>query len=174
MGTFKEITGDLFEEIFSENYDVTLQGCNCFNTQGAGIVIPFKKYFQTDKFPMELVGKGDINKLGQIDYKYFYLKNGIVYNSPIGSTEVKYHTMVVCNCYSQYHYGINHINGTNMPADYEALTLCLRKINFKFKGKKVVLPLICGGLAGGDPDTIKDIIKSELKDCDSTLVLFNR
>ena len=44
----------------------------------------------------------------------------------------------------------------------------------KFKGKKVVLPLICGGLAGGDPDTIKDIIKSELKDCDSTLVLFNR
>ena len=61
-----------------------------------------------------------------------------------------------------------------MPADYEALILCLRKINLKFKGKKVVLPLICGGLAGGDPDKIKNIIKSELKDCDSTLVLFNR
>lgn len=174
IGTFKEIYGDLFEEIFSEKYDVSLQGCNCFNCQGAGIVIPFKKYFNTDKFPMEMKGKGDINKLGQIDCKEFYLKNRKVYDLPIGVPGIECHMITICNCYSQYHYGKNHEDGISMPADYEALTLCLRKINFKYKTKKVVLPLICGGLAGGDPDIIRNIIKTELKNCDVTLVIFNK
>ncbi len=170
MGNYKEIEGDLFGEIFSELYDVSLQGLNCYNTQGAGLVIPFKKYFQTDKFPMELAGRGDINKLGQIDCKDFYLKDGKVFGENDFTISMK--RITICNCYSQFHYGMNHADGTNKPADYEALALCLRKINYKFKGLRIAMPLICGGLAGGDPDIIREIIKKEFKDCDVTLVLF--
>jgi len=169
---YREIEGDLFSEIFSEQYDVSLQGCNAFNTQGAGICIPFKKYFHTESFPMELAGKGDINKLGQIDYKDFYLKNGNAFEECDSTISMKRITII--NCYSQFHYGKNHFDGSDRPADYEALTLCLRKINYKFKGLKVVMPLICGGLAGGDPNFIRLIIKKELKDCYVTLVLFKK
>jgi hypothetical protein len=172
MGNYKEIEGDLFEEIFSENYNVSIQGVNAFCTQGAGIVIPFKKYFKTDKFPMELSGRGDINKLGQIDCKDFYLKDGEVFTENDSTINMK--RITICNCYSQFHYGMNHLDGSYKPADYEALTLCLRKINYKFNGLRIVTPLICGGLAGGDPELIKLIIKKELKDCDVTLVLFNK
>ena len=172
MGSYKEITGDLFSEIFSEQYDVSLQGNNSFNCQGAGICIPFKKYFQTDKFPMELSGKGDINKLGQIDCKDFYLKNGQVFDEKDFTISMK--RITICNCYSQYNYGRNHADGDKMPIDYEALTLCMRKINHKFKGCKVGLPFIGAGLAGGDPDTIREIFKTELKDCDVTLVIFEK
>ena len=101
MGSYREIEGDLFGEIFSENYDVSIQGLNCYNTQGAGLVIPFKKYFQTDKFPMELAGRGDINKLGQIDCKDFYLKDGKVFGENDFTISMK--RITICNCYSQFH-----------------------------------------------------------------------
>ena len=168
MKNYREINGDLFKEIFTEKYDVTLQGNNCFNTQGAGIVIPFKKHFQTDTFPMELSGKGDINKLGQIDCRDFYIKDGEVFR--FGSSP--YHKITVCNCYSQYHYGLNHKDGVSAPIDYEALVLCLRKINHTFAGKRVVLPFIGAGLAQGNPERIRKIIQTELSDCDTTLVIY--
>ena len=172
MGSYREIEGDLFGEIFSENYDVSIQGLNCYNTQGAGLVIPFKKYFQTDKFPMELAGRGDINKLGQIDCKDFYLKDGKVFGENDFTISMK--RITICNCYSQFHYGRNHTDGTDKPIDYEALTLCMRKVNFKFKGSKLAIPFIGAGLAQGSPDVIREIFKKELKDCDVTLVLFNK
>lgn len=170
MGTYKEIEGNLFDEMFKGEFDVIAQGNNCFNAQGAGIVIPFKKFFQTDKFPMELRGKGDINKLGQIDYKPFTVTNGAI-SEYLPFVQGDFDVMVA-NCYTQYNYGRNHADGDSMPIDYEALTLCMRKLNKRFKGKRIGLPLIGGGLAGGDPDTIKKIFQKEFKDCDVTLVLF--
>lgn len=174
MGSYKEIEGDLFDGIFNEDYDVTVNGLNCFNSQGAGIVIPFKKHFQTDKFPMELSGKGDINKLGQIDCKSFWISRGKAFECVSGHPEIDSHVITICNCYSQYHYGMNHTDGTDKPIDYEALTLCLRKVNHKFKGSRVGLPAIGAGLGGGDLNLIRLIIKKELKDCDATLVLFKK
>lgn len=172
MGTFKEITGDLFVGIFDGSYDVVGHGLNCFNCQGAGIVIPFKKHFKTDTFPMEQKGKGDINKLGQIDYMPFTVTNGVA--APYTAGVTGDFNMYVSNCYTQYGFGSNHTDGTVAPVDYEALTLCMRKINKRFAGKRVGLPLIGGGLAGGDKDIITDIMKQELKDCDVTLVLFDK
>jgi len=58
--------------------------------------------------------------------------------------------------------------------DYNALTLCLRKINHKFSGHKIGLPKIGAGLAGGDWDIIKTIIERELKDMDVTIVYFKK
>lgn len=79
------------------------------------------------------------------------------------------------NMYGQYNYGMNHTDGSSRPLDYEALTLCMRKMNMIFKGMKIGFPYVIGcGLAGGDKDVVINIIKKELKDCDVTLVLFKK
>lgn len=172
MGSFTEVTGDLFDLTFLGLFDVIAQGNNCYNVQGAGIVIPFKKYFHTDKFPMELRGKGDFNKLGQIDFQKFTIGDGTIapYFDEIPNT----FNVTVCNCYTQYGFGRNHEDGTDMPFDQDAFTLCMKKINKIFKGKRIGLPAIGAGLAGADLDTVKDIMKTQLKDCEVTLVLFDK
>jgi O-acetyl-ADP-ribose deacetylase (regulator of RNase III) len=68
-------------------------------------------------------------------------------------------------------HGKNHIDGVANPLDYEALALCLRKINHSFKGLRVGLPKIGCGLAGGNWGKVKSLIQSELKDCDVTVVI---
>ena len=78
--------------------------------------------------------------------------------------------MVVVNSYTQYNYGRNHSDGESHPLNYAALRLCLNKINHEYKGKRIGLPKIGCGLAGGDWNRVKDITKQELKDCIITVV----
>ena len=84
------------------------------------------------------------------------------------------HELTVVNAYTQYYYGRNPDEGILRPIDYEALTLCLRKMNMVFKGKKIGLPMIGAGLAGGDWDHIKYLIQKELRDCQVTVVIYKK
>lgn len=52
--------------------------------------------------------------------------------------------------------------------------MCLRKINHQFHDKRIGLPLIGAGLAGGDWNIIEKIIGKELKDMDVTIVKFKK
>lgn len=154
---FEEIEGDLVALAKEGKFDIIGHGVNCFCIMGAGLAVPMAKEFNCDKFPLENNKyKGDINKLGQIDYQnaYVYTENGI---SDI---------FQVINCYTQYYYG----NKFGIPVDYEAITLCMRKINKLFKGKHIGLPRIGCGLAGGDWNIVKPILQKELKDMDVTIV----
>ena len=47
-------------------------------------------------------------------------------------------------------------------------------MNHEFKGKHIGLPQIGCGIAGGDWDVVKLLIKQELKDCDVTVVIYNK
>lgn len=162
MGTYTEIKGDLIDLALRGNFHVVVQGNNCFCTQGAGLAPQFVKAFGTDKYPMEQPEyRGDINKLGTIEGKPFVVANQY-FNG----------MFAVVNAYTQFGFGRNHKNGTNAPLDYEALTLCLRKINHKFAGLDVGLPKIGCGLAGGDWKKVKKIIKKELNKCNVTVVIF--
>lgn len=166
---YKEITGDLFDHIFKCEFDVIAQGCNCFNTQGAGIAKQFVKYFKTDTFKMENEKSGNINKLGNIDYELlFYSKFDNKFHQYPDEYESEHHSLYVVNCYTQYHYG----NKYGKPFDYDAFTLCMRKINNIFKNKRIGLPMIGAGLAGGNWTKISDIIKTVLKDCNVTIVKY--
>jgi O-acetyl-ADP-ribose deacetylase (regulator of RNase III) len=165
---YTEIEGDLINLAYEGMFDVIAHGCNCFCTMGAGIAVRMAREFGCDKFPMEDEKyRGDINKLGQIDYK--------VRTIAVGRTEfdILDHDLTVVNIYSQYKYGKNHSDGVSKPIDYEALTLGLRKMNHIFKGKQIGLPMIGAGLAGGDWDKIKSIIQNELADCKVIVVKFN-
>lgn len=165
MGNYKEVFGDLIELAKRGQFDVIGHGCNCFCTMGAGIAPQMADTFGCNKFPMEDKSTtGDINKLGQIDWKVLTIAVGN------GDFDVMEHDLAVVNIYSQYKYGRNHTDGDIRPLDYEALTLALRKMNHLFKGKRIGLPLIGGGLAGGDTIRIVKIIQTELKNCNVTLV----
>ena len=167
MGTYKEIEGDLIKMAQLGEFDVIGHGCNCLNSMGAGIAPQMAKAFGCDKFPKESPEyKGDINKLGTIDYQTNTYSGG---TTPDNIFEFD---LTVVNLYTQYYYGRNHVDGVKTPVDYDAITLCMRKINHIFKGKKIGLPLIGCGLAGGDINIVLPIIQKELNNCDVTVVFY--
>lgn len=151
MTTLKIIEGDLIEMTKNGKFDVIAHGCNCFCTMGGGIARQIREHFPSAWEADEQTIKGDIKKLGNF-------------------TAAKHENCYILNCYTQFHYGSNHIDGSEKPLDYEALTLCMKKINFIFKGKSIGLPKIGAGLAGGDWNKIEEIIKKELKDLNVTIV----
>jgi O-acetyl-ADP-ribose deacetylase (regulator of RNase III) len=185
---YQEIKGDLIELAKQGNFDVIAHGCNCFCTMGAGIAVPMKIAFGCDKFPLERKEEvfidqddqesyyptnnyGNINKLGQIDYQNIHIntKTGRLlagYSLPKPDYII---TVTVVNAYTQYHWDRN-----TKPFDYDAFTLCMRKMNHVFKGMHIGLPQIGSHLAGGDWVRIKEIIQRELKDCTVTVVVYDK
>lgn len=164
---YQEIKGDLIALAKEGKFDVVVHGCNCFCVQGAGIAAAMVEAFNTNEFPLEdKKYKGDINKLGQIDTGLYYINK-----EPLKEKE-NYKQLYIVNAYTQYNYGRNHVDGDLRPLDYNALALCLKKINHVFSGLKIGLPKIGCGLAGGEWKMVKNMIKKELKDCDVTIVIY--
>ena len=166
---YVEIKGDLIKLALEGSFDVISHGVNCYATMGAGIAPQMAKAFGCDKFPLEAQQhRGDYNKLGQIDWK--------VNTHTGGSDEFNFFEfdLAVVNSYTQYGFGLNHEGGSARPLDYDALRLCMRKINHQFKGRHVGLPKIGAKLAGGDWEIIKVIIQQELKDCKVTVVIYDK
>lgn len=177
MGKYKEVKGDLIVLALEGNFDVIAHGCNCFCNMGAGIAPQMARAFGCDKFPLEdKEYRGDHTKLGLIDFKIRMLPGDL----PVVATSLlvpkytpDYKPLYVVNAYTQYGYGRNHKFGSEKPLDYEALDSCLQRINRTFAGKKVGLPQIGCGLAGGDWKLVKEMIQTRLSDCDVTIVIFN-
>jgi len=167
------VKGNIISLARKGEFDVIAHGCNCLSTMGAGLAPQMAKEFGCDNFPMERWGPS-IHKLGNIDYRTLYLednKRWVQYPDEGGKWVTAVITAV--NAYTQYSYGKNHADGVDAPFDYDAFTLCMRKMNHQFKGKRIGLPMIGAGLAGGDWNKIEQIIKDELKDCIITIVIYD-
>ena len=159
---YREMEGDLIQLAKEGRFDVIAHGCNCFCTMKKGIALAMAENFDCNMFPLEDVKyKGDINKLGQIDWRrcIFNLSNS------------KLHGIYVVNCYTQYSYQRHPVIPDPKPFDYDAFRLCMRKMNYQFNGKHIGLPMIGSGLAAGRWESIKLIIQQELKDCNVTVVI---
>lgn len=173
---YKEIEGNLITLALEGKFDVIIQGNNCFCVQGAGLAPQMVKAFETDQFPLEnRIHRGDINKLGCIDFAGYKLspllktdKNVAIWVDNFEATD-----LWVVNCYTQYGFGQNHPDGIKAPVDYEAITICLRKLNQRFIHRHIGIPQIGAGLAGGDWNRIKNIIQTELTNCDVTVVIYD-
>jgi O-acetyl-ADP-ribose deacetylase (regulator of RNase III) len=148
--TFNIVEGDLIDKALNGEFDVIAHGCNCFCMQKAGIAATMAAVFLTDNFEFESQRfLGDYLKLGNIEYQVKFVDGKPLH---------------VYNLYTQFRGGAN--------LDIEALTLCLRKLNMDNTGMHIGLPLIGGGIAGGDKDQIIEIMKRELIECNVTLVLY--
>lgn len=165
----KYIDGDLITLAKEGKFDVIAHGCNCLSTMGAGIAPQMAKAFGADKFEMETWGP-TIEKLGNIDYQTFVLGENAIWSLEDGKNNRNEPELIVVNAYTQNMYGRNHSDGVLVPFDYEAFTICMRKMNHVFKGKHIGMPKIGAGLAGGNWNRIEHIINMELRDCGVTIV----
>ena len=153
MGSLSTIDGDLIALAKAGQFDAIAHGCNCFCSMGAGIALQMAKAFNADILSLEQPRfRGDIDKLGRIQF----------FDVPMSDDE----SLTIVNCYTQYQPGPN--------LDYDAVTLCMRKINHSLTGKIIGLPMIGAGIAGGDWDRIESIIRAELKDCQTIIVKYNK
>lgn len=144
----KYIHGDLVKMAKKGEFDVVVHGCNCFCNMGAGIAKTIRIHFPLAYAVDKNTEHGDKTKLGTIS-----VANDI--------------RCIVVNAYTQYGFGGNKAN-----VDYNAIKNCFIEIKKKFSGKKIGIPKIGAGLAGGDWDKIESIIDEIMKDEDVTCVLF--
>lgn len=166
----KYIEGDIIDSAYEGEFDVLIQGVNCFNRQKSGLAKAMVETFSTDKFPLEQIGLGSREKLGLIDYKVYINNFGKFIEYP--EADMRHHPQLfVVNCYTQYKYGGNYEDGDEKPLDYLALRSCLTKINEKFKTHTIGIPDMIGcGLAGGNRDKVLQIIEETLIDVDIVFV----
>lgn len=145
--------GNVIEAARSGEINAIAHNVNCFCKQKLGFATTMAREFATNTFVLEDREnfEGDYNKLGQIDFKLITLPNR--------------KNLWVINAYCQYHW--SDPGPYDIPLDYDAFRLCMRKINREFKKSILGLPgLIGAGLDKGRPAIIKQIIGEELKNCD--------
>jgi O-acetyl-ADP-ribose deacetylase (regulator of RNase III) len=134
----KHTKGNLLDLAEAGEFDIVVQGCNCFNTMGGGIAREIReRYPVVASVDMETL-KGDYRKLGNWTECDAGEKN----------------RFTVINAYTQY----NMSRGTDV-FEYTAFQLILEKLAFVFPGKRFGLPYIGCGLAGGDKDVIIPMIE---------------
>lgn len=177
--SYIEIEGDLIVLAKQGIFDVIGHGANCFCTMKRGIAPQMAEAFRCDKFKLEdETYRGDINKLGQVDFNIYS-------EGPLGfamwgnihslddAERLTWHKptrhLAVVNMYTQYHWSTVD---NQKPLDYDALSLCAKKLNHIFKGKHIGLPMIGAGLGGGDWDVIRGYLRSFITDCDITVVKY--
>ena len=147
------VQGDLIVEAKKLKYDVIVHGCNCHNTMGSGIAKAIKQVFPEMYEADCKTIAGDKSKLGTYSSADISLKVG--------------RPCVGINAYTQFDFGRTKIN-----VDYQAVEAVFAKLNKDFSGKKIGIPKIGAGLAGGDWATISEIINSVTPDIDIELVEF--
>lgn len=148
--------GDLINAAKNSEVDVIAHGCNCFNTMGSGIAPLIAKAFPNAFIVDQNTTKGDREKLGRFTTSL---------NTGTNSSGTPYYTFVY-NLYSQYGYWGR--NKGKMDLDYDALYHALSEMSFDLTTafglsvKRIGLPKIGAGLAGGDWDKISKIIEQTL------------
>lgn len=148
----KTISGDLIQLAKQGEFDLIVHGCNCVCTMGAGIAKGIKAAFPEAFEADRATARGDRTKLGTCT------------SATIG---IGQNTLTVVNAYTQFDY-----RGSGIKADYGAIRSCFRWIRKNHSGRKIGLPRIGAGLAGGDWSRIAAIIKEETAGMDVTLVEF--
>lgn len=138
----KYVDGDLLKLADEGHFDVIGHGANCFCTMGSGIAPQIKaKYPEAYEVDCKTTS-GDINKLGTI-------------------THTENTNPIVVNIYSQY--DTKGRRQGKIDLDYDALRSGLREVKAKFSGKRIGMPKIGAGLAGGDWNIIEKIIEEEMR-----------
>jgi O-acetyl-ADP-ribose deacetylase (regulator of RNase III) len=130
----KHTKGNLLDLAEAGEFDIVVQGCNCFNTMGGGIAREIRERYPMAALVDNETEKGDYNKLGN----YTTAFTG---------------KFLIVNAYTQY----NMSQGTDV-FEYTAFRLILEKLIHAYGDKRIGLPYIGMGLAGGDKEIILNMI----------------
>lgn len=145
------IKGDLLQLADAGEFDAIIHGCNCFCAMGAGIALQIKTKYPAASEADKNTIQGHKGKLGTY-------------------TSAQVGDLTIINAYTQYMPGLN-----DLKENYSAIHNVMKKIAVDFQGKRIGLPFIGAGLAGGDWNIIKDIISANLEGMiDYTIVEYSK
>jgi len=151
-----EVNGNLINMAKDGKFDVIIHGCNCFNTMGAGIAKNIKREFP-EAYQADLrTIKGDRKKLGSVSVGSHLLPSG--------------KTLRVVNAYTQYTYG----RGNDFVLD--AYISAMSQAFDQFPNRRIGMPLIGCGLAGGEWSALKPILEElvNFKNANVTVVYYEQ
>ena len=131
----KHVKGNLLGLAEAGEFDIAVQGCNCFHTMGGGLAREIRERYPVAAVADNETLKGDYNKLGN----YTTAFTG---------------KFLIVNAYTQYKIS----QGTDV-FEYTAFRLILEKLLFAYGDKRIGLPYIGMGLAGGNPEWILPMIE---------------
>jgi len=154
----KHVEGNLLTLAEAGDFDVVIQGCNCFCAMGGGIAREIRERYPHVAEADAQTGLGDYNKLGN-------------YSKAIVKGEDE-HSFIIINAYTQY----NMSTGDDV-FEYVAFALILQKIERLYGNYSIGLPYIGMGLARGNTHIIMEMIEEfahavEKKGGSVTLVQF--
>lgn len=140
-----KVKGNLLDMAENGEFNIIVQGCNCFNVMGAGIARQIaERYPNVQDADLETT-KGSIGKLG---------------NWTAGFVMLEKHRFIVINAYTQY--------GTSADGsdvfEYDSFAVILRKLAHEYGGLRFGFPYIGMGLAGGDKKRILAMIENFAKE----------
>ena len=131
--------GNLLDLAEAGEFDIVVQGCNCFNTMGGGVAREIaERYPLAAAMDMETT-RGDYTKLG---------------SWTVGLNDLTDRRFLIINAYTQY----NMSKGEDV-FEYTAFQLILEKLEHEFPTSRIGLPYIGMGLAGGNKDIIIPMIE---------------
>ena len=146
---YKEVRGNLIELALQGHFDVVVQGCNCFNKQGAGISGQFVKHWKTDTYHLETtIMVKPKEKLGMIE----------IFRHSIADTSKTHRDILnVVNAYTQYKPG--------RDLKIKALERAFKTLNDTYPGKVIGIPEIGCGIAGEKWKVVREVIQNVTSDC---------
>lgn len=143
MSNLKIIQGDLIKLAKQGKFDMIFHGCNCFCTMGSGIARSISEEFPEAYLVDRGTTIGSATKLGT----YTSAKISSMSND-----------LWVYNLYTQYDFGTEKVH-----FEYAAFEILLRKIEIQLSNcsnkYRLGFPLIGCGLAGGNPDTVTEMLE---------------
>ncbi len=128
--------GDLLAMGKNGDFDIIVQGCNCFNAMGSGIAKQIKEQFVDAWRADQETLAGDRNKLG-------------CYTIGMAGR------LVIINAYTQY--STAKYSGEDV-FEYASFQTILDKLALRFGKYRFGFPMIGMGLAGGSSDVILDML----------------
>lgn len=130
--------GNLLAMAAEGQFDVIVHGCNCQANMGGGIAAQIAA-----KYPDARCADEEYHMYHE-EHPVFQLGNATVVSTEDGFT--------IVNGYTQ-------LNGGSGTFSYAALELVLMKTAAQFAGKRIGLPYIGCGIAGGDQNKIVDMFE---------------
>jgi O-acetyl-ADP-ribose deacetylase (regulator of RNase III) len=134
----KHTKGNLLDLAEAGEFDVVVQGCNCFNAMGGGIAKEIAARYPNVAYVDMQTQKGDYMKLGNWTWDV------------AGPNE-----FILINAYTQYS---TSREGEDV-FEYNAFALILQKLEKVHGTKRIGLPYIGMGLAGGKKSVIMQMIE---------------
>ena len=151
----RSIEGDLIALAKAGEFDVIAHGCNCMHVMAAGLAAQVRRHFP-EAYAADLATPyEDRTKLGTCSFAEVEREGG---------------RLIVVNAYTQFQPSTGAPG--NVDVDYAAVRGCMQWLKSSFGGRRIGLPQIGAGLAGGDWERISGIIAEALAGEDVTIVKF--